>query len=483
MQLIDYFQTFTLINFTIFGVFLLLMDFLGYSIAKILKITTVFRPVYWLIGFALFSFEWFVLHFFMPFRPSLVWLSLIPLVTFAIFTVRKYSLKQFSLFWKEGLVLLFLLVPFAKALFFHTALPPRLWDEMAYHFYSPMRVDKEVSWNFSHPLQSGEFDFYMMLPRTIDVMYILIFSITHTYATAQLLHLLIVLSSILVVSKFFSEKGGLLPAVVFQFLFLFLNTELLFDATTGYIDSATAAIVILPLVALFLYVQKPTAKNLMTTVLLSSLSMGTKYTALSFLASSWLIALLLVLLTNSKIIDQVIKNKKKILLVSLNTLGVLLVVSVLFGGYWYLKNMIMTGNPTHPFTFFCQACSLGTAKLQGWGYLDFSVENIVEIFYPLFHLFRDLVFLFFLSIVLLFYFSWKNKTKDWQLLILAAGGVLLEVLLVSRVGNYATRFFYHWFILTSFIFSLPFLFFKQKNAKDILIIFGLFLSAVVFLFF
>lgn len=476
MELIDYFQTFNLYNLSIFILFLFLMDYSGYKLAQIFNISKDFRIVNWLIGTGFFVFIWFILHMFIPFNPIFVALSLSILTLITFILPIKYSFSGLFKNKFELIILIIFLIPFLKISFFRLSLPPRLWDEMAYHFYSPVRLFNETQWNFDSPIRQNQFDFYMMLPRSVDTMYIIIFALTKTYATAQLLHFLIFISTILISSTFVKKMAGKSGAIIFLFTILFLYPELLFDSQIGYIDVATASFAILSLLSLFNFLKKQDVSNMRTAVLFSAIAIGVKYTLLSYIASIWLITIILILFKNKSNVVQIIKSNKSLYISELLPLSI---ISTIWGGYWYIKNLVYTGNLIYPFSLLCRSCSIGTDKLQGWGYLDFNFQNIPEIIMPLFK--NESAFLF-IMIFGIFYIFFHKKTIIKKYILLILFTFLLEFLLLSRVGSYTSRFFYHWPIIISMTLSLPFkgvLAFKKKNFSLLFMFFSIFVLTMI----
>lgn len=478
MQLIDFFQPFTLSNITVFVLLILSMDYVGYKLSKLFHIQNDFRVIYWILGFSFFVFLWFLLHFFIPFNPNYVAISLI--ITILMFRLAPIKYSFTSLFKNkfEIILLLLFLFPFLKILFFHISLPPRFWDEMAYHFYSPVRLRQEITWSFESPIILNQYDFYMMLPRTIDTMYVITFALTKTYATAQLLHTLIYLSVILLILTVINKYASKSSVIIFLSFILFYNYEILFSSNSGYIDVASASISLIALISLFKLIKKPNLRNFSTAVFLSAISIGTKYTILSYLVSIWLSTLIILFITNKTLFKQLLLNLKNRRSETLIHITKLVILSIIGGGYWYIKNLLLTGNATYPFSLFCRNCSIGAEKLKGWGYLDFSIENFSNIFMPLFNGSSALVLIFILGISLI---QLKKEFLLKRLTLMVVLGFIIEFLILSRVGNYTARFFYHWPMTIGLLLSLSYKF-KSSFNKSLFIQSFLYISILFIIF-
>jgi len=464
MKLSDFFQSFNILNISLFSIFLLSMDIIGYKISKKLNVNSDFRSVYWLVGSAFFAFLWFVLHFFVPFTPNYIWPSLVLSVFSFSIIEKKYSLYDLTNILPETLSLAIFFIPFSKLMFYITSMPPMHWDQMAYHYYSPYRLFAETSWNFG-----GN---YMMFPRTIDNLFILIFSITKTYATSQLFHVLLFLSTIILVSTYLRKKSGLLSVFIFQFLMLFLNNELLFQTTWGYVDVATASLGIISLIALMRFIDNQEFNDFKTAVLFSSIAIGAKYTITSFLASIWFIAIFYFFLKNRKKIKTYVEDFKKNKSTYLFKSMWLFIIASIGGGYWYIKNLVMTGNPTYPFSFLCRSCSGGDSIIKGWGYLSFNLQNLYKI---LISVFKSNEMILYVACFLIIFSFFKARKEIKKIILFVFFGFLLEYALLSRVGEYHSRFFHHWPIMGSIILALQFNF-KTIFKKERLLLIPLILS-------
>ncbi len=462
MQLSDFFAPLQGPILLQLGVVFLCWEIIGTQIANWLQFPPVLRLSHWVVGMGLFVFISFLSHFIWPMWPILTWATLFLLTIPCASTYFKQHL------WKEliqGLwafpysIIIFFLYGLAKPFFYHVSLPPRVWDDMAYHFYSPYQVFHEPVWNFSSDMLTGQLSFYGMLPRLLDTAYILLFSMTKTYASAQVLHLVLVLTAIWTASWFLRRRVGWWSGIVFSFLCLGLNTGLLLSATTGYVDAGSGALALLFLVALSEFVITRNRKYLFSSVLFWGMAIGTKYTNLVFPIVSSLVSVILVCLTEWRSLGRWWSSHSRLAVVRTSTLLLvgLVLVGTIFGGYWYVKNWAISQNPVYPFVFGCQECREEENVLNDWGYAEFSQKNQALIIESLFYKTPELYQVLFIAATLTVWLAiWKKKTEPLFLTILILITIIGEIFLVRLISPFELRFFYHWQLLIPFILSLPF---------------------------
>ncbi len=451
-SLFDFFAPHTFFNLAFFVLIIASFEIIGSTLASFLKFPSFLRASHWILGLGAFVTIWFGLHFWLPFWPSYVavTLTLLTLGAFPYYFSRRLwttILPLTPMIIVTGLVL----IPFLKPLYYHTALPPRIWDEMAYHFYSPARLASETTWNFASDHEKG-FSFYMMMPRWLDTSFILVFALSQTYATAQLLHVAIVLTAMLVGATFIKEKIGLLSSFSFIFLFITLNTELFRAASTGYVDAGAGALLFMAFLATIHAGFKPTRHHWYAAAILSGLSLGIKYTNVVLLISVWLVSIMMTWFSARPLILNFLKKPaiKKLLL----NIVVLALLGMASGGYWYVKNAVISGNPVYPFIFGCGGC-MEEHALDNWGYLTLSPENQETIIKTVFFGEPKLYTLVLISFALTLWSSiyTKHRSKLWLAVTLLLT-LCFEVLIHNRVSLFAMRFFYHWVFIIPLALSL-----------------------------
>lgn len=446
MQLSDFFAPINIYNLSIFLLAFFIFDSIGLQIAYWIKSLSYLRTVYWAFGMGIFVLIWFLLHFFIPFWPVYVWISLIIL---GIIFIPAYIIRGG---WKSLVQeiinfpypLIFILIA-AKPLFFLLSAPPYYTDELAYHFYSPSQLFSEMHW----PFLSGV-GLYNMIPKLLNTIYILMFSLSKTYVSARILHFLLVFSAIYSISLFIKKKINFYTAILYSFFTLLLSSYFLYHSTLGYVDAAAAAFANLFLVVLtdFLYEKKK--EILLTLAVIFGMTIGVKYTILAFLGSALIIGCLIFLI-RGKTPQFVLKNYKYFI--------VSICISLLFGGYWYIKNILLTGNPIFPFVFKCFSgiqCATGYDFFSSWStpldsdHFDFIRKVLFQGNIKLYIVtVTFLIFSIVMSIIL--------RLRQLMLLsIIIPSVVFLEILLSKNISGFELRYFFHWVLLIPLILILPF---------------------------
>lgn len=454
MQLTDFFAPLNLQNIGIFIFIFFILDAIGTKIASIVKSPTYLRLTYWIWGLAIVIFIWFIAHFILPFWPIYVWLTF--LILAIIFLPSYLKAKKWGSLIGEIIRFpypLFALIIVAKPIYFLLSAPPFYTDELAYHFYSPARIILENSW----PFLSGP-GLYSMMPKFLDTSFLLMFSLTKTYATARLLHFLIVYSSIYAIGIYLRYRVNLISGITYIFLTPLISPLFLISSTQGYVDAGAAIFSILFLTTLTDFVVKRERKYLYAASIIFGITISAKYTILAFLGSVTLIAFTILLISNfRKLINIVLKFDIVLKAITL---------IFLFGGYWYAKNFIMTGNPIYPFLFKCFQgikCQTGFDYFSSWAIpldithfllirsLIFQKSNIL-----LLGTFASLTFAFLLSLIL------KHKNTRY-LAFLITLSVFLEILVSKSISGFELRYFYHWVLLIPLSLSLPFVIFSKNK--------------------
>lgn len=379
MQLNDYFAPLNLYNFSLFLIFFVAMDICGNTIAVSLKFPSYLRYINWIFGLGLFVFLWFLIHLFIPFRTDYIVISLtlftFPFLPFYIKNRGLLTLMKEVLKFPYPLIFLLLIAP---KLFFLISMPPYVTDELAYHYYSPIDITASTRWDFTNHI-----GLYYMLPRTLETAYGLMFTLANTYAIARLLHFVIFISSISAISIFLKEKINIFVALAYSFFAIFLFTVPLVDSTRGYIDVAPAILSNLLLITSLGWLMTKEKGYLYSAFALIGLVAGMKYTILGFIAAVIIFSLVFFIIrnisevkkyTNLQILSNLIRS-------NLLTIFIVPVLVIVMGGYWYIKNYIITANPIYPFVFQCKnniTCGNKNEFFGEWG-IKFKIENLPKI--------------------------------------------------------------------------------------------------------
>jgi hypothetical protein len=481
MQLTDYFATFNLFNSSVFIFAFLVFDAIGVNLAHFLKPSDYLRTVYWIWGLGIFIFIWFLLHFFLPFWPVYVWISLI---IFGLVSLPVYLKNRGPLTLIKALIHFpypLLVIPLIfKPFYFLLNAPPFYFDEMAYQFYSPAQLTLETHWPF-WPV-TGPPSLYHMMPKTLNTAFIIMFSITKTYATARLLHFLLVFSSYYAIVSYIWKKVGRLPALILTFLMPFLTASTFLAASTwGYVDAGAAVLSILFLIATVDFVNKPNKYRLFVAAIFFGLAISIKNTVVAFLGSLLAVSVFLFLIIYYRRIRKIIMNKESIIILFSG-----LIIFLLFGGYWYLKNFLISGNPIYPFVFPCwYGWPCGTARgfFQAWA-VAIGKEHFFLIKNILFQESNLMFYLTIFSVVLGFFAGLITRNKIVKYLIFTiVWSIILEIIISKNVTGFELRYYYHWFLLIPVLLVFPFVIFSRlkSNSKLVLSIYIFYSIAFVYI--
>lgn len=450
MQLSDFFSPLNIYNLSVFLAVFFILDAVGFKFAGILKPPPYLRMIYWIWGLGIFIFIWFFLHFFLPFWSSYLWLSLIIL---SMISVPSY-IKNKGFLGLIKSVLRFpypfiLLIIALKPLYFLFSAPPYYGDEMIYQFYSPARILMEKNWVFLASINSiFSPNLYEMIPKFLNESYWMMFSLTKTYATARLLHFLIVFSAIYAVSAFIKEKIGLLAGISYLFFSLYLSAYFLHFSTLGYVDAGSAAFAILFLITVVDLILSKKSRNFYISASVFGLTVGMKYTILVFVVSIILIGAILARNMLRKFFKKNYSGK----------LFFAAVLFLIFGGFWYLKNLIMSGNPIYPFFFKCLhswKCTTGTGFFTGWT-LPLRLENFTQI--------RNIIFqnsniFYYFTLISLTSTVIISKILKIRLILFSSSlvflSVITEILLSKNISGFELRYYFHWLLLIPLILIFP----------------------------
>ncbi len=478
MQLSDFFATLNIYNLSIFFLSFIIFDAAGVNVACFIRPGSYLRYIYWIFGLALFIFVWFILHFFIPFWPVYVWISLIifGLLSLPLYLKNKGPLTLIQAFIRFPYPLLIIPLIF-KPIYFLVNSPPFYTDEMAYHFYSPIQLMLENQWPF-WPATSAP-SLYAMMPKTLDTAFLIMFSITKTYATARLLHFLLVFSSFYVMAGYCWQKIGKLPALIFTFLMPLLTVSTFWAASTwGYVDAGASILAVLFLITIADFINKPGKHGLFTAAVIGGLAVSIKNTTVAFFGSVSAVSAILFLIIYHRTIRKKIFNKTLLIIMSLTIL-----FFIISGGYWYLKNFLITGNPLYPFVFPCWygwPCGKARGFFQAWAMaIDKAHFDVIKNI-----LFQNNSFLFFLTVssVILGYIGGlitKNRIIKYLIFIIT-GSVILEIIISKNITGFELRYYYHWFLLIPILLVLPFEIFSKLKNIPMAIVFVYFIYFIAF---
>lgn len=420
MLLSDYFQPLNLTTLILFFVLLISFDLWGTFVKSILikRQSQDGRIINWLIGLGFFSFFWFLSRFFLPPNQLLVASSIVvlDLITLPYYLKSRELGKFIATCWQFRYPFL-MIVPFLPAVFVKASLPPYYSDEMAYHFISPSQLLHISTWHFDG-------DFYPNLPQVFNLFFVLIFSLTKTYSVVRLFIFTSLITSFLFTFSFLKKHFGRLPAYLFVFSFFSLPQAIVHLATVGFVDVPTFSLMLVGLILLIEFFINSQTDSLLLSSIFWGMSLGTKYTALSAFASILPIT----------VCPAIYKLKLRSLLLPLLLL-------LIFGGYWYIKNLLVYGNPLYPM--------FGGASIPFSGSWTTPIDlvNIKKILGELFPQ-NILLQLFVLISPIFVFFNKTKKTKSASLFLVTA--IALELTILKKFSGFYARYHQHlqiWLLL------------------------------------
>jgi hypothetical protein len=295
-----------------------------------------------------------------------------------------------------------------------------MWDEMAYHWYSPAQAFFEQKWDFAPGLFNN-------VPRLIETVDIALFQAFRTYSVARLLNFMIYFSTIISLGNYLRSKYGVVMSFFGKITFLLFSYSTLVFSTSGYVDVFSASFLFLAILVLL------SEKNILSIVALLSLALGTKYTSIS---PALAILLITVFVSWKRIFT------KKIIVGSI-------LVFILMGGYWYAKNTFLLKNPIYPLFFTCDdAYCYKNENFFGIWTKPIKLLNIPTIVSELSEKNIAIEILVFLAFVVIL-FKFNLIKSDLKLIILI---FVVDWIISSYSTSFMLRYFLHWHFILIFVF-------------------------------
>lgn len=386
------------------------------------------RILNWLVGFGFFVFLWFLLS--MLITPSrgamLISIGLLGLVTAPFYIRSKEFIKLGKELWKLKIPIL-IIFPLLPAVFVKASLPPYYSDEMAYHFISPLAMRLFTPIRYVGGLLSN-------VPRTLNLFWILIFSLLKTYSVARLFHFMFLATGMLYSYTVLKKNFGFLVGSIFVLAFFSIPQDIVFNSTLGYVDIGAMSFLLIGLVSAIDFFINENENAIVYTFLFWAMSLGTKYTGVS----SFVVFVFVFIVLSVKFRSG---NIKKIFTpVWLK----IFFAFIFFGGYWYVKNFIAFGNPIYPLIFHCwgavsKECPRTDIFLGNWT----TKVNLHTIYPILISLIPKNQFLRLLTIAapLVVLFG-ENKKIKWLTVSLFAA-VVLELIILKYQSGFYFRYHQH----------------------------------------
>ncbi len=386
------------------------------------------RILNWLLGFGLFVFVWFMLRFFIPPRQNSVLLSIaiLFLISIPAYFKNKELSNLFSAIWQLKVPLL-VIAPFLPAVFVKASLPPYYADEMAYQFIPPYFRDLIDVWRFDGGLYSN-------VPQLFNTFFNLVFALTKTYSIVRLYHFLILVTAISYTYLKLKVYFGRLVAFLFVFTFFSLPIDLVLISTLGYVDVATFSFILIGTINMTDLLFSKKIEPFFLSVVFWAMALGTKYTAVTIFVTSTTTFLTVIFIAYKSILPKLVFSK---------TLLKCVILFVLFGGYWYLKNLIAYGNPIYPFLLPClryaQFCETQAVNFFAWT-TPITLRNIPGIIKELLPANFPLQTALLVAPTLAF-LNRNPKTKIFSLILSLT--MILEFLLLKQFSGFYPRYQQH----------------------------------------
>jgi hypothetical protein len=445
----DFFQPLNFLTLFYFICLFLFFDFTGTFIKhKLLKISDKgTRIVNWLLGFGFFIFLWFLLSLFItPGRDQI----LISITVVTIFTLPDYIKNGeykhlIGEIWNLRTPLL-VIAPFLPAVFVKASLPPYYSDEIAYHFISPFTL---------HTLAPIKYlgGFFSSLPRTLDLFWQLVFTLFHTYSVARLFHFMILVTAILFTYLILKKNFGFLSGFLFVLIFFALPQDIVFTSTLGFVDVGAFSVLLVGVVSAIDFFLTEDRGSLLLATAFWAMSLGIKYTGLTAFVpflTTFLVTLCML-------------RKRLFRLFSAGFVIKLMVIFLLFGGFWYVRNFIWWGNPIYPFIFPCWGthvlkCPITSSYFGNWT-TKINISNLMPILNQLFPKAWFVLVAIAVSPILAFLTKGKEIKRIFILIFIP---VILELIILKYFSGFTIRYQQH---LQLYLILTIAIIFTQKYRK------------------
>jgi hypothetical protein len=427
----DYFAP---LNFEMLSYFVLLFlffDILGTFVKRIIlgkNDNDKSRIINWLIGYGFFIFIWFIASLFIAYKREPVLVSIVALTAVSLpYYIKIQGYKSLlGEFWRLKVPIL-IISGFLPAVFIKASLPPYYADEMAYHFISPFTLSVLDKINYTGGL-------YADSPRLQNLFYEISFSLTHTYSVARLFHFTILATSMLYAFGILRKNFGLFAGFLFVFIFYSLPQDIVLTSTLGYVDVAAYSFLLIGIISATDFFINKKESSLVLAVLFWAMNLGTKYTGVT--------SFVVFILTFTGV--SIIFKRDLLKVFNKKMLIRLIIVFGMFGGYWYIKNLIIYGNPIYPFIFPCRGeyavdCQTGGSFFGTWT-MKVTFSNAYKI---LSLLFNKNIFLR-IAVLLVPVLAFLGRSKKIRLLtVLLVTPVLLELLILKYFSGFYIRYHQH----------------------------------------
>lgn len=443
LKLTDYFQP---LNFQTLSYFILLFvffDVLGSFLKKFIVSSNndESRILSWIIGLGFFVFVCFIIGFFVPPKgvAILCVITVLSAISLPSYIKRKQYLGLIKSIWDLKVPVL-LIIPFLPAVFVKASLPPYYSDEMAYHFMSPSDINHLGVWIFNGGL-------YQNVPRLFDTFFTVIFSITRTYSIVRLFHFSIMSTSIIFAYSYLRKNFGFLAGLVFVLAFFCIPDDIIFVSTLGYVDIATISFMLIGYLSIINFVLKENRDSLFLAAIFWGMALGTKYTPLTAL-SALIVPVIYFMIKEKSRFSKILKPRIIIMVAS---------ILLIFGGYWYIKNFIVYGNPTYPLLFPCTRYASEWCGQASKFFGDWTMKVTFANFKPIMQsLFPNSKVLIASILILPFLFLLGKNTKIKKVSIILIVAIFLEFVMLKYTSGFYARYHQHLQLLFLLLLAIQF---------------------------
>lgn len=368
----------TLFYFLVLGVSLTSIGSFFKKSSKLLKYSFEDYGISFMIGVGLFTYISLIFGLLGLFNKSVLIITLSFLTILSLKRTLIICRRLLILFKDLGIILFKDWVSFGfvimslliiSSLYLSALQPPAASDELHYH----MPQVKYILESKKIDLFFGGHFFYGNIPKLIEIVFAWSASLVG-YSMSHLMNFAIFLSFLTVVFGIIFRRYGI-KAAALSVLLLLTYDDLTWNATTGFIDSATLSF---ELSSLLILVDILTSKgrevllklSLFTSGCLMGLALASKYSPIPTL--SFMFILILYFLWSKKGLS--IKN-------IINNLGVFSLGVFIFGSFWYLKNVFNYTNPFYPLYFGHQGIDELTYNSLVEAIQQFGPKTLKHFFY------------------------------------------------------------------------------------------------------
>lgn len=386
------------------------------------------RILNWMIGFGVFVFAWFIASLLVPYTQKNILISIFILLSVSLPSYLKSNgFASFFKSFKNVIVPIIIIAPFLPAVFVKASLPPYYGDEMAYHYIPPQVLLDLANVHYTGGL-------YADLPRNLNLFWEIIFSLTNTYSVARLFHFTILATALIFTYHSLKNKFGMLVGVLFVFFFLSLPQDIVLTSTLGYIDVGAYSFLLVAVIFVLKFINDEKIENLYLSSIFWGLMLGTKYTGISNFVA-FLAVLAVIFFIKRSQFNKYLTFKNILFVLSL---------FIFFGGYWYIKNFILYGNPIFPFIFNCWGVHVEPCPQSGGFFGDWTTKiSLANASLIASQLFTKNIPLR-ISAVMLPFMIFLVKDKKVRLTsILLAATVLIEFLILKHFSGFYARYHQH----------------------------------------